>query len=192
MTATRLPFRTYLYFLAQSINLTTAVMSVTMAALVGGGLRAKPGEASLAHHGILFLDELPEFAPPVLDALRQPLETGECIIARANHRVSYPSDFQLVAAMNPCRCGMAGEPGHVCARGLRCQTDRSQWLGRNHSTDQPLARMNAVPTTSTALETGLDPVAALGVKLRLAPGAHLALGVRLPRAGAFQTMEFPP
>ena len=97
--------------------------SATMAALVGGGLRAKPGEASLAHHGILFLDELPEFAPPVLDALRQPLETGECIIARANHRVSYPSDFQLVAAMNPCRCGMAGEPGHVCARGLRCQTE---------------------------------------------------------------------
>jgi magnesium chelatase family protein len=97
--------------------------SATMAALVGGGLKARPGEASLAHHGILFLDELPEFMPPVLDALRQPLETGECIIARANHRVSYPSDFQLVAAMNPCRCGMAGEPGHVCARGIRCQTE---------------------------------------------------------------------
>jgi magnesium chelatase family protein len=97
--------------------------SATMAALVGGGLRARPGEASLAHHGVLFLDELPEFMPPVLDALRQPLETGECIIARANHRVSYPSDFQLVAAMNPCRCGMAGEPGHSCARGPRCQSD---------------------------------------------------------------------
>jgi Mg chelatase-related protein len=97
--------------------------SATMAALVGGGLRARPGEASLAHHGILFLDEFPEFAPQVLDALRQPLETGECVIARANHRVSYPASFQLVAAMNPCRCGMAGEPGHSCARGPRCQSD---------------------------------------------------------------------
>ena len=97
--------------------------SATMAALVGGGLRARPGEASLAHQGILFLDELPEFTPQVLDALRQPLETGECIIARANHRVSYPAAFQLVAAMNPCRCGMAGEPGHSCARGPRCASD---------------------------------------------------------------------
>jgi magnesium chelatase family protein len=97
--------------------------SATMAALVGGGLRARPGEASLAHHGILFLDEFPEFSPQVLDALRQPLESGECVIARANHRVSYPASIQLVAAMNPCRCGMAGEPGHSCARGPRCATD---------------------------------------------------------------------
>ncbi|MBP1851391.1 YifB family Mg chelatase-like AAA ATPase [Rhizobium halophytocola] len=97
--------------------------SATMAALIGGGLRARPGEASLAHNGILFLDEFPEFYPPVLDALRQPLETAECVIARANHRVSYPARFQLVAAMNPCRCGMAGTPGHSCARGPRCQSD---------------------------------------------------------------------
>lgn len=97
--------------------------SATMAALVGGGLRARPGEASLAHHGVLFLDEFPEFSPRVLDALRQPLETGECVIARANHRVSYPAAIQLVAAMNPCRCGMAGEPGQVCARGPRCMAD---------------------------------------------------------------------
>lgn len=97
--------------------------SATMAALVGGGLRAKPGEASLAHHGILFLDEFPEFSPQALDALRQPLETGECVIARANHRVSYPASIQLVAAMNPCRCGMAGEPGHTCARGPKCMSD---------------------------------------------------------------------
>ncbi|TCP89641.1 MULTISPECIES: YifB family Mg chelatase-like AAA ATPase [unclassified Rhizobium] len=97
--------------------------SATMAALVGGGLRARPGEASLAHNGVLFLDEFPEFTPQALDALRQPLETGECIIARANHRVSYPAAIQLVAAMNPCRCGMAGEPGHSCARGPRCAGD---------------------------------------------------------------------
>ncbi|RUM21773.1 ATP-binding protein [Rhizobium phaseoli] len=97
--------------------------SATMAALVGGGLRARPGEASLAHHGVLFLDEFPEFTPQALDALRQPLEGGECVIARANHRVSYPAKFQLIAAMNPCRCGMAGEPGHTCARGPRCMSD---------------------------------------------------------------------
>ena len=97
--------------------------SASMAALVGGGLKARPGEVSLAHHGVLFLDELPEFNPQVLDSLRQPLESGDCVIARANHRITYPARFQLVAAMNPCRCGMAGEPGHTCARGPRCQSD---------------------------------------------------------------------
>lgn len=97
--------------------------SASMAAMVGGGLRVRPGEVSLAHHGILFLDEFPEFSPQVLDSLRQPIEAGECMIARANHRITYPARMQLVAAMNPCRCGMAGEPGFRCARGLRCQTD---------------------------------------------------------------------
>ncbi|MFD0916943.1 YifB family Mg chelatase-like AAA ATPase [Pseudahrensia aquimaris] len=97
--------------------------SASMAAMVGGGLKAKPGEVSLAHNGVLFLDELPEFTPQVLDSLRQPLETAETVIARANHRVSYPSRLQLIAAMNPCRCGMAGEPGHQCRRGVRCASD---------------------------------------------------------------------
>jgi len=97
--------------------------SASMAAMVGGGIRARPGEASLAHHGVLFLDELPEFTPQVLDSLRQPLESGETVIARVNYRIAYPSRFQLVAAMNPCRCGMAGEPGHVCRRGPRCVSE---------------------------------------------------------------------
>ncbi|MDQ0511134.1 YifB family Mg chelatase-like AAA ATPase [Ancylobacter amanitiformis] len=97
--------------------------SASMAAMVGGGMRARPGEVSLAHNGVLFLDELPEFAPAVLDSLRQPLETGEAVIARANHRIAYPARFQLVAAMNPCRCGRAGEPGYTCRRGPRCAGD---------------------------------------------------------------------
>ncbi len=90
--------------------------SASMAALVGGGINARPGEISLAHNGVLFLDELPEFQPAVLDALRQPLETGEVMIARANHRTTYPARVQLVAAMNPCRCGHATEPGYACRR----------------------------------------------------------------------------
>lgn len=91
--------------------------SASMAALVGGGIGARPGEVSLAHGGVLFLDELPEFNGQVLDSLRQPLETGNVMIARANHRVTYPARFQLVAAMNPCRCGQATEPGFACRRG---------------------------------------------------------------------------
>jgi magnesium chelatase family protein len=99
--------------------------SASMPALVGGGLHARPGEVSLAHHGVLFLDELPEFQAQALDSLRQPLETGEVSIARANHRVTYPARFMLVAAMNPCRCGRAAEPGYTCRRGsnARCTAD---------------------------------------------------------------------
>jgi magnesium chelatase family protein len=98
-------------------------------ALVGGGTHARPGEISLAHRGVLFLDELPEFQPQVLDSLRQPIETGEVAIARANHRVVYPARFQLVAAMNPCRCGSGREPGYACKR---APNDRciAQYLGR--------------------------------------------------------------
>jgi magnesium chelatase family protein len=94
-----------------------------MAALVGGGLRVKPGEVSLAHLGVLFLDELPEFQRGVLDALRQPMETGEAIVARANAHVRYPARFQLVAAMNPCRCGYMSEPARSCGRAPKCGVD---------------------------------------------------------------------
>lgn len=97
--------------------------SASMAALVGGGLKVRPGEVSLAHHGVLFLDELPEFQRSVLDSLRQPLETGEVGIARANAHVTFPARFQMVAAMNPCRCGHLGDAALACSRAPRCAAD---------------------------------------------------------------------
>ncbi len=95
----------------------------SMAALVGGGARARPGEVSLAHLGVLFLDELPEFQPAVLESLRQPLERGEVQVARAAAHVTYPARVQLVAAMNPCRCGHLGDAALACARAPRCAFD---------------------------------------------------------------------
>jgi magnesium chelatase family protein len=97
--------------------------SASMAALTGGGVKVKPGEVSLAHNGVLFLDELPEFTPQALDSLRQPLETGEVIVARANAHVRYPARVQLVAAMNPCRCGYGGLGKGHCGKAPRCQRD---------------------------------------------------------------------
>jgi len=97
--------------------------SASMAALVGGGIKAKPGEVSLAHLGVLFLDELPEFQRAVLDSLRQPLETGNVSVARANAHVTFPARVQLVAAMNPCRCGHLGDPALACTRAPRCAAD---------------------------------------------------------------------
>lgn len=97
--------------------------SASMPALVGGGLRVKPGEVSLAHLGVLFLDELPEFQRTVLDSLRQPLETGEVSVARANSHVTFPARVQLIAAMNPCRCGHLGDPALGCSRAPRCAAD---------------------------------------------------------------------
>ncbi len=100
--------------------------SASMAALIGGGLRVKPGEVSLAHLGVLFLDELPEFQRGVLDSLRQPIESGEAVVARANAHVRYPARFQLVAAMNPCRCGYLSDPAQACSRAPKCAGDYQQ------------------------------------------------------------------
>jgi magnesium chelatase family protein len=97
--------------------------SASMVALVGGGLRVRPGEVSLAHLGVLFLDELPEFQRQALDSLRQPLETGNVSVARANAHVTFPARVQLVAAMNPCRCGHLGDAALACSRAPRCAAD---------------------------------------------------------------------
>ncbi len=92
----------------------------SMPSMIGGGAKVKPGEISLSHNGILFLDELPEFPRQVLDSLRQPLETKEVSISRVNSHVTYPSNFQLIAAMNPCKCGYLSEPEQACSRAPRC------------------------------------------------------------------------
>lgn len=101
--------------------------TASMAALVGGGRGAQPGEISLAHNGVLFMDELPEFPRQVLETLRQPLETGKVMVSRANAHVTYPCRFMLVAAANPCRCGYLADPARACARVPVCGED---YLGR--------------------------------------------------------------
>ena len=97
--------------------------SASMPAMVGGGKRALPGEISLAHNGVLFLDELPEFPRMVLESLRQPLETGTISVARVQSHVTYPARFQLIAAMNPCRCGHLADAGRACNKAPRCAAD---------------------------------------------------------------------
>jgi magnesium chelatase family protein len=97
--------------------------SASLAALIGGGHRGRPGEVSLAHLGVLFLDELPEFQRATLEALRQPLESGRVTVARVNAHVTYPARVQLVAAMNPCRCGYLDDAALACGRAPRCAQD---------------------------------------------------------------------
>ncbi|SHG71303.1 YifB family Mg chelatase-like AAA ATPase [Marivita hallyeonensis] len=101
--------------------------TASMAAIVGGGRTAKPGEISLAHNGVLFMDEFPEFPRTVLETLRQPIETGEVMVARANAHVKYPCRFMLVAAANPCKCGYLSDPARACSRAPVCGED---YMGR--------------------------------------------------------------
>ncbi len=101
--------------------------TASMAAIVGGGKGAKPGEISLAHNGVLFLDEFPEFPRQVLETLRQPIETGEVMVARANAHIRYPCRFLLLAAANPCRCGYLSDPARACGKAPLCGDD---YLGR--------------------------------------------------------------
>jgi magnesium chelatase family protein len=97
--------------------------SASLPSVIGGGHRARPGEISLAHHGVLFLDELPEFSRQTLESLRQPLETKNALVSRVNYHVTFPAQFQLVAAMNPCRCGHVAEASLACGRAPKCVMD---------------------------------------------------------------------
>ncbi|MGD2132524.1 MAG: YifB family Mg chelatase-like AAA ATPase [Maricaulaceae bacterium] len=153
--------------------------SASMAALVGGGVRAKPGEASLAHRGVLFLDELPEFNPAVLDSLRAPMETGRISIARANRHVSYPADFQLIAAMNPCRCGgQAGADGVACRRGPRCAADYQ-------------ARVSGPMMDRIDLQVEAPPVTPADLALPPPPEGTAEAAARVAAARGMQTERAP-
>ncbi|MCF4165315.1 YifB family Mg chelatase-like AAA ATPase [Zavarzinia compransoris] len=161
--------------------------SASQAALVGGGHRARPGEVSLAHRGVLFLDELPEFQRAALEALRQPVETGRVVVARANAHVAYPARFQLVAAMNPCRCGYLEDAERACSKAPRCAADY-----QNRLSGPLLDRFDLfveVPAVSVA-DLALPPPAegSAEVASRVA-AARAAQGSRLAGTGLVTNAE---
>ncbi len=163
--------------------------SASMAALVGGGLRAKPGEISLAHRGVLFLDELPEFSPQALDALRQPLENGHVMIARANHHVTYPARIVLAAAMNPCRCG--GGPGAgFCRRGPRCAIDYQSRLS-GPLLDRIDIQLDVPPVTAAdlALPAPAEGTAEAAARVGLARAAQAERGAGLNASMNLDALE---
>jgi magnesium chelatase family protein len=167
--------------------------SASMAALVGGGVRPRPGEVALAHNGVLFLDELPEFAPQVIDALRQPLESGTLIIARANHRILYPTRIQLVAAMNPCRCGRADEPGHSCRQGPACR-ERYQARLSGPILDRIDIRISVPPVTPAdlALPPAAEGSEAVRERVSLARARQADRFRRVRADGVRLNAECPP
>ncbi len=148
--------------------------SASMAALTGGGLRVKPGEVSLAHLGVLFLDELPEFQRAALDSLRQPLETGHVDVARANAHVTFPARVQLVAAMNPCRCGHLGDPALACSRAPKCAADYQ-------------ARVSGPMLDRIDLHVQVDPVSAADLGLPPPAEGSAEVAARVAAARARQT-----
>jgi len=151
--------------------------SASMAALVGGGLKVKPGEVSLAHLGVLFLDELPEFQRPVLDSLRQPLETGTVSVARANAHVTFPARVQLIAAMNPCRCGHLGDPALACSRAPRCAADYQ-------------AKVSGPLLDRIDLHIEVEPVSAADLILPSTGEDSATVGARVAAARARQSARY--
>jgi magnesium chelatase family protein len=148
--------------------------SASMAALTGGGLRVKPGEVSLAHLGVLFLDELPEFQRAALDSLRQPLESGHVDVARANAHVTFPARVQLVAAMNPCRCGHLGDPALACSRAPKCAADYQ-------------ARVSGPMLDRIDLHVEVDPVSAADLALPPPAEGSAEVAARVAAARLRQT-----
>lgn len=151
--------------------------TASMAAIVGGGRGAKPGEISLAHNGVLFLDEFPEFPRPVLETLRQPIETGEVVVARANAHVRYPCRFLLVAAANPCKCGYLADPGRACGRAPACGED---YLGR----------ISGPLMDRFDLRIEVPPVAYSDLDLPQAAEGSASIAERVAAARARQTARF--
>lgn len=148
--------------------------SASIAALTGGGIRARPGEVSMAHLGVLFLDELPEFQRAALDSLRQPLETGEVTVARANAHVTFPARVQLIAAMNPCRCGHLADPALACSRAPRCAADYQ-------------ARISGPLLDRIDLHVEVDPVAASDMALPPPKEGSAEVAARVAAARHVQT-----
>ncbi|MCL5776535.1 YifB family Mg chelatase-like AAA ATPase [Limibaculum sp. FT325] len=153
--------------------------SASMAAMIGGGRNAKPSEISLAHRGVLFLDELPEFARPVLEALRQPIETGTAVVARAEAHVTYPARFLLAAAMNPCRCGYLGDPARACSRAPKCGADYAARLS-GPLIDRFDIRIEVPPVTADVLGLPAHQDSSARVAARVAR----ARAAQADRAGA--------
>ena len=151
--------------------------SASQAALSGGGHRARPGEVSLAHRGVLFLDELPEFPRQALEALRQPMESGRTTVSRASAHITYPARFQLVAAMNPCRCGYLGEAGRECGRAPRCGEDY-----RNRVSGPVLDRID--------LAVDVQPVTAAELSRAPAGEPSAAIAERVARAREVQAARY--
>ncbi|KIN75088.1 Competence protein ComM [Sulfitobacter noctilucae] len=148
--------------------------TASMAAIIGGGRQAKPGEVSLAHNGVLFMDEFPEFPRTVLETLRQPIETGEVMIARANAHVKYPCKFMLVAAANPCKCGYLPDPARACARVPQCGED---YMGRISGPlmDRFDLRVDVPPVAFTDLDLPASGAGSAQVAARVAEARAVQL-----------------
>lgn len=151
--------------------------TASMAAIVGGGRSAKPGEISLAHNGVLFMDEFPEFPRGVLETLRQPIETGEVMVARANAHVRYPCRFMLVAAANPCKCGYLTDPARACTRAPVCGED---YIGR----------ISGPLMDRFDLRVEVPPVAYTDLDLPASGDTSAAVAERVSAARALQAARF--
>ncbi len=151
--------------------------TASMAAIVGGGRGAKPGEISLAHNGVLFMDEFPEYPRAVLETLRQPIETGDVVVARANAHVRYPCKFMLVAAANPCRCGYMTDPAQACARAPNCGED---YMGR----------ISGPLMDRFDLRIDVPPVAFTDLDLPASGDTSIEIAARVTGARDLQTARF--